>query len=142
MKKKYLFKFLLLAFLISSSAQAGTFHKPNNDINSIIKLSEFKHLSVLLIQKANTPTAPILSIKKTTETTIDLYWTEALDKLGIAGYKVYKDDVLEATLDNVLSYKVTGVAVGTSHDYKVIAFNTDGIEGTPSNILTIRTGTH
>ncbi|PIA80059.1 hypothetical protein BFR04_00020 [Gaetbulibacter sp. 4G1] len=125
--------------------QASTFYKLNRDIsvNSIIKLSKYKQLSILFVQKKrNTPTAPILSVKKTTDTTIDLYWTEASDEEEISGYKVYKDGILEATLGNVLLYKVTGVTVGILHNYKVTAFNINGTESTPSNTLSIKTGSH
>lgn len=137
--------FFLLTLLMSLNVQASEFYKQSNDINinSIIKLFEFKHLSISLVQNIyETPTAPILSVKRTTDTTIDLFWTAASDDIEIAGYKVYKEGVLEATLGNVLSYKVTGITVGTFHNFKVTAFNTNGAEGTPSNIRSIKTGDH
>ena len=85
------------------------------------------------------PTAPTLSSTGNTDTTIDLSWTGATDNIGITGYKVFKDATLEATLGNVSTYQVTGLAANTSYNFSVTALDAAGNESVASNTVSITT---
>ncbi|MDO5969003.1 LamG-like jellyroll fold domain-containing protein, partial [Flavivirga aquimarina] len=51
------------------------------------------------------PTPPTLSSTDQTDTTVDLSWLGATDNIGVTGYNIYIDGVLETTLGNVSSYQ-------------------------------------
>ncbi len=85
------------------------------------------------------PVVPTLSSTSQTETTVDLSWTAATDNVGVTGYKIYKDGVLEATLGNVLSYQVTGLAATTSYDFTVTALDAASNESINSSVLNLTT---
>ena len=70
---------------------------------------------------------------------IDLSWTQSTDNVGVTGYEVYKDGVLEATLGNVLSYRVNGLTSGTTYSFKIKAFDAAGNRSDFSNEVTATT---
>ncbi|SNY94132.1 fibronectin type III domain-containing protein [Flagellimonas pacifica] len=80
------------------------------------------------------PTVPTLSSNGQTNTTVDLSWSGATDNVGVTGYKVYKDNTLEATLNNVGSYQVTGLTAATTYSFAVRAIDAAGNQSTASNI--------
>ncbi|MEP1490170.1 MAG: fibronectin type III domain-containing protein [Algibacter sp.] len=88
---------------------------------------------------AQIPSKPTLSTTAQTDTTIDLSWTAATDNIGVTGYEIYKDGVLEATLGNVLNYQVTGLTATTVHEFTVRASDASGNKSIDSNILNITT---
>ncbi|WP_240964190.1 fibronectin type III domain-containing protein [Flavivirga algicola] len=86
------------------------------------------------------PTTPtLLPNEDKTETTVDLSWTASTDNVAVTGYKVYKDDVLEATLNNVLTYQVTGLTAFTAYNFNVSALDEAGNESAYSNVLGVTT---
>ncbi|MCA0933938.1 fibronectin type III domain-containing protein, partial [Lutimonas saemankumensis] len=72
-------------------------------------------------------------------TSLTLDWTAGTDDVGVTGYNVYKDDVLEASLGNVLTYDVTGLTPGTNYDFYVTALNALENESSPSNTQNVST---
>ncbi len=92
-----------------------------------------------VINDTQAPTAPTLSGSAQSDTAISINWTAATDDIGVVGYKVFKDGVLEATLGDVLTYQVTGLTANTSYDFTVTAFDLTGNESGPSNVVTVST---
>ncbi|WP_345169100.1 NPCBM/NEW2 domain-containing protein, partial [Algibacter aquimarinus] len=86
------------------------------------------------------PSMPFLSSSTQTDTTVDLSWTASNSSTYITNYNIYKDGVVEATLDDVLSYQVTGLSAETTYAFTVIAIDADNNESAASNTLSINTG--
>ncbi|WP_420603228.1 fibronectin type III domain-containing protein [Flagellimonas sp.] len=80
------------------------------------------------------PIAPTFSSTHQTDTTVDLSWSGASDNVGVTGYKIFKDNVLEITLGNVGTYQMTGLSASTNYDFAVKALDAAGNESTASNI--------
>jgi chitodextrinase len=57
---------------------------------------------------------------------INLIWNAATDEIGVAGYRVYRDGALFATLGNVTSYQNTGLSAATTYSYTVQAVDAAG----------------
>ncbi|MDO5971991.1 fibronectin type III domain-containing protein, partial [Flavivirga aquimarina] len=75
------------------------------------------------------------------DTTVDLSWLGATDNIGVTGYNIYIDGVLETTLGNVSSYQVTGLTAATSYDFRVTALDASSNESVvvSSNTVTVIT---
>ena len=71
-------------------------------------------------------------------TLVDLSWGAATDNIGVDYYKVYRDDVLIASLP-ALSYSDTSVVQNTSYNYKVSAVDVTGNESLQSNPVQVVT---
>jgi hypothetical protein len=70
---------------------------------------------------------------------VRLSWDQATDDIGVAGYRVYKDDVLHTTItDNSLT--LTGLEPNASYNFKVSAFDAAGNESSQSAHASTRTG--
>nr|WP_299338455.1 carbohydrate binding domain-containing protein [Allomuricauda sp.] len=85
------------------------------------------------------PTAPTVTVTSTSDTTIDLAWSGATDNVGITGYKIFKDNILETTLGNVPAYQITGLLASTTYALKIRALDAAGNESPDSNVLSITT---
>ena len=85
------------------------------------------------------PTAPALSSTGQGQTTVDLTWSGATDNVGVAGYKIFKDGVLETTLNNVSTYQATGLTAGIAYGFAVTALDAAGNESAASNTVTVTT---
>ena len=85
------------------------------------------------------PSSPTLSSSSPTENTVDLSWSGATDNVGVTGYKVFKDNALEATLGNVTNYQVTGLSASTTYQFKLRALDAAGNESVDSNSISITT---
>lgn len=138
MKKTYLINLTLLGLISSLNVKALEFCNQNKEL--IIK-PNIDYFEYKLFVKGNSspPTVSVLSSKGSTSKTIKLSWTASTDESGIIGYKVYKDGVLEATLSDVLYYKVTGLTIATQYSFTIKSFNTLGNESESSNILEVMT---
>jgi chitodextrinase len=66
-----------------------------------------------------------------TQTTISLSWSASTDNVGVAGYKLYKNNVLTGTTTS-LSYTFTGLTCGTTYTIGLTAFDAAGNE---SNVI-------
>ncbi|WP_420602825.1 fibronectin type III domain-containing protein [Flagellimonas sp.] len=85
------------------------------------------------------PSAPSLSSISQSDITVDLSWSGATDNVGVTGYKIFKDNNLEATLGNVTSYQVTGLTASTNYSFMVTALDAAGNESSASNSISVTT---
>ena len=80
------------------------------------------------------PTTPgNLTASNTTQTSTDLSWTASSDNVGVTGYNVYVDGVLDGTTSG-LSYTVTGLTANTTYNMEVTAEDAAGNESTPASV--------
>ncbi|TXN36137.1 hypothetical protein FVB32_16395 [Flagellimonas hymeniacidonis] len=85
------------------------------------------------------PTAPTLSSTGQSDTTADFSWSGATDNIGVTGYKIFKDGVLEATLGNVNTYQATGLTASTAYNFTVTALDAANNESVVSNAVSVTT---
>lgn len=72
------------------------------------------------------PTVPSgLSVTGTTASTVSLSWTASTDKVGVAGYKVFRSGAQVGT-SGTTSYTDTGLAPSTTYSYTVSAYDAAG----------------
>jgi chitodextrinase len=70
------------------------------------------------------PTTPTnLKVVVSTTTSASIQWTASRDALGIAGYHIYRNGGLVATVGNVTSFTEYCLAAGTSYEYTVAAYD-------------------
>jgi chitodextrinase len=73
-----------------------------------------------------------LSATAVSSSQIDLTWDASTDNVGVAGYNIYRDDVLVDT-SPTNSYSDTGLASETSYEYEVSAFDAAANESARSD---------
>ncbi len=71
---------------------------------------------------------------------IDLAWSAASDDIGVAGYRIYRNGVLVATVGNVTRYSDTQLADATSFSYSVVACDSAENCSPGSNAVSTSTG--
>jgi hypothetical protein len=87
---------------------------------------------------ATAPSAPTnLAAAVHTSTQMDLSWNASLDNVGVAGYDVYRNGSLAASLGVVTSYRDVNLTQGAAYDYQVKARDIAGNVSDPSNTATI-----
>lgn len=125
MKKVILFfLFLSLGGALSVSAQQAT------DSFSIRVFGDID---------STPPSIPVLtSATPVTATQINLIWNPATDDFMVAGYVLFRDDVLLATT-TLTTYSDTGLIASTSYSYRVKAFDPSFNYSSSSNLLTATT---
>jgi hypothetical protein len=69
---------------------------------------------------------------------VKLTWSANTED-DLAGYKIYRDGVVIATVGKVTSYLDTTASPGTTYTYEVAAYNTSNQEGQKSNPATVTT---
>jgi len=79
-----------------------------------------------------------LTASNTSLTSTVLNWTPANADFNVTSYLVYQNDILVATLGNVLTYTATGLAAGKLYNFYIIAKNATGTSA-PSNTASITT---
>jgi chitodextrinase len=84
-----------------------------------------------------TPTQPVLTIDKITDTFISLAWVSS-DNVGVTSYALYKDGVKLKTI-NSNGYIDLNVAPDTKYTYYVVAFDASGNFSSNSNSLELFT---
>ena len=85
------------------------------------------------------PSVPTgLTVGATTTTTVQLSWNPSTDNNGVAGYYVYRDDFLAATVTGT-SYVDAGRTASTTYSYRVSAFDASVNESAQSGAVTART---
>ncbi|AFH61697.1 hypothetical protein B2K_13375 [Paenibacillus mucilaginosus K02] len=95
----------------------------------------------------NTPEAPqwpagnILSVTEATYNSVILNWVQAVDDTGIAGYRLYQDDLFLGNVTGT-TYKVTGLKASTSYLFHLTAFDKSGNVSLPSPSLSVTTDTY
>ena len=86
------------------------------------------------------PTPPRLFVSAGVPGTVPLYWNGATDNVAIGSYSVYRDGVRVASGLMGGSWTDTGLKVGSTHRYFVVAFDTTGHTSYPSNTMTVSLG--
>jgi chitodextrinase len=70
----------------------------------------------------------------------DLSWTASTDNVGVAGYTIYRNGNLVATVgSSTLSYRDSGLSPGTAYSYTVDAFDDARNRSAPSNAISVTT---
>ncbi|MBU5444797.1 fibronectin type III domain-containing protein [Paenibacillus sp. MSJ-34] len=71
-----------------------------------------------------------LTVSDVTQTSVKLSWSSATDNVGVAGYRIYVDNVEYKTVGvSESAIIVTGLTAGTSYAFKVTAYDEAGNEG-------------
>lgn len=87
----------------------------------------------------NPPSIPTnLLASGLTDTTVNLSWVASTDNVGIAGYRIYMNNVLADTSLNT-QVSITGLTPGSSYTFFVAAFDTSGNLSDTSSHITITT---
>jgi chitodextrinase len=82
------------------------------------------------------PTPPAnLRVVSTSATQITLEWDHSTDNVGVTGYMVFMDGILEATVSYISSYDVTGLSPNTTYCFTVTASDAAGNVSDPSDQL-------
>jgi chitodextrinase len=69
------------------------------------------------------PTIPVnLTVSGTTQTTISLSWIHSIDNIGVTGYRIYVDGLLDGTAATN-SYTITELSPNTPYEISVSAFD-------------------
>jgi hypothetical protein len=84
----------------------------------------------------STPTNLVATAPKSN--TVNLTWTPSTDNVAVAGYRVYRNGTLLATVP-LAAYTDLTVAANTSYSYHVIAFDGAGNSSAQSNTATVTT---
>ncbi|MCM8750442.1 DNRLRE domain-containing protein [Thermomicrobiaceae bacterium CFH 74404] len=70
-------------------------------------------------------------------TQVDLSWSASSDDHGIAGYQIYRDDELLATVGDQTAYSDTTVTGGSTYSYSVLAWDLAGNLSSASTPVTV-----
>lgn len=96
-------------------------------------------ISVMVDNDIQPPTAPSgLTATAVSSSQIDLNWNQATDNVGVAGYKIYRDNVLINQVSTT-NYSDIGLAQSTTYSYQVSALDLAGNESLKSNTATATT---
>lgn len=60
------------------------------------------------------------------QTTMTLSWTASTDNVGVTGYEIFDDGVLEVDAGNVLTYNLTGLTQGSTSTWTIKAYDAAG----------------
>nr|WP_325176779.1 fibronectin type III domain-containing protein [Paenibacillus alkalitolerans] len=78
-------------------------------------------------QAPSWPTGSTLSATDITKNSLKLSWTQAVDAVGVTGYRIYNGNTLLTTVTGrTFSYNVTGLNARTAYTFKVEAGNAAG----------------
>ena len=70
------------------------------------------------------PSAPVVEAERVDGDGARLTWSESMDNVAVAGYRVYRNDALVSTVDaGTRSLAHSGLAQGVDHAYRVAAFD-------------------
>ena len=95
----------------------------------------------LAIQDTQAPSAPTgLTANASSATQVDLSWQASNDNVGVAGYDIYRDNALLATVaGDTLNYTDTTVLDSTTYTYTVDAFDSAGNYSAASSSVNVTT---
>ena len=80
-----------------------------------------------------------LSVVATTNSTVELSWIAATDNVGVVNYHILRDDAPVGT-STTTTFTDTGLTLGTTYEYRVIAVDAAGNESVSSAAATGTTG--
>ncbi len=121
------YSWILTASGVSATILAYTGHP--SVVGNVLYLDNISIVKEDLIP----PTAPTLSSVSQTNTSITLGWSGASDNVGITGYKIYKNNVLEATIGDTNTYEVSGLSAGSTYEFTIKTLDAYGNESVLSN---------
>ncbi len=85
------------------------------------------------------PTAPTnLTASGTTQTSTNLSWTASTDNVGVTGYSVYVDGILDGTTTNT-SYAISNLVANTTYTVYVVATDAASNTSAQSNTVSVTT---
>jgi hypothetical protein len=90
----------------------------------------------------NPPTVPTgLSATRVTASEVDLSWASAVDDVGVAGYKIYRDSIYIQTVTHLalLSTWDRGLSFNTQYCYTISAYDLSGNESAQSGPVCVTT---
>ena len=113
--------------------------------NAALALGEYtstgKYLESLILSAPDTtaPTVPAPPTLIATGSTEDqISWAPGTDNVGVAGYRLFRNGTLLATL-NGLGYVDNGLTPGATYGYRLVAFDASGNYSPVSDTLTVQT---
>ncbi|WP_240421711.1 fibronectin type III domain-containing protein [Paenibacillus periandrae] len=133
--------------------KAGTGIEVRSNMVNSLNVNYVKSESAQVIEdwpSGNTDTSPpswpngaALSAANITQTGAVLSWSAAADNIGVSGYKLYKDNVLLATVTGTTySYTVSGLNAGMTYNFSVRATDAAGLDSQPLSVsVTTQQGT-
>src|SRR6185437_5474685 len=87
------------------------------------------------------PSAPTnLTAVASSSSELDLSWTASTDNVGVAGYKIFRDNSQVGTTTSGTTYSDTGLTASSTHTYTVKAYDAASNLSSASNIATSTTG--
>lgn len=93
----------------------------------------------LTISDTTPPSAPQnLAATPTNSSTVNLSWSQSTDNVGVAGYKVYRDNT-EIGTSAVPSFTDTSVVKGTTYNYTIKAYDSAGNLSVSSKTANVQT---
>jgi chitodextrinase len=119
----------------------GRIDESNNDNNTLTTTINVGTTSTADTQPPSAPSNLTASAAGTNQ--INLSWNASTDNVGVAGYRVYRNDMGSTPITTVAgtSYSNTGLSAGTAYSYTVVAFDTAGNNSQASNTATATTST-
>lgn len=85
------------------------------------------------------PTTPFMWGSAISETQVNLNWTMSQDNVGVAGYQIFRDGTLIATVTGLQAYADTKVVKGTDYTYTVRAYDAAGNYSSYSRVVYVTT---
>ena len=96
-------------------------------------------VTVELEHDESAPSVPVgLQVTDVSAHSVALAWQASTDDRGVAGYRVYRDDVLIASPTG-LAYTDMGLIAGTAYSYQVAAYDAAGNESARGEALEVTT---
>lgn len=127
----------------SDSGQSGTHSYAVAAIDAAGNQSGLSNIASATAPVADVtpPTAPgALTASAASTTTIDLSWSASTDNVGIAGYQVFRDGGATAIGTTAgTTFSDIGLAPGSTHSYRVAAFDAAGKRSALSNLASATT---
>jgi chitodextrinase len=95
----------------------------------------------LAFQDAQAPSVPTgLTASAVNATQVDLSWQASTDNVGVAGYTIYRDNAVLATVPgDTVSYSDNTVLESTTYNYSIDAFDVAGNHSLPSSPVSVTT---
>jgi chitodextrinase len=97
---------------------------------------EFTTVACIDDQSPSKPTG--LSIKNTTQTSVEIQWVKSTDNIAVTGYNVFINNAFHATLNDT-SITIDNLACGTTYHITLLAFDAEGNMSQESDVLVLVT---
>ena len=116
-------------YVIIAEDEAGNQSEPSNEIT----------VTTLQSPDITPPSTPTnLTASNTTQTTVDLSWTESTDDRGISSYIVIENGQEKLTTEST-EITITDLEPETTYTYSIVAVDTSDNESEPSTEITVTT---